>query len=46
MTSKTENCDGFLSGLADQIELWLAQVRGQVDKLTLSLLALAFKGEL
>jgi hypothetical protein len=46
MTSKTKNCDGVLFGLADQIELQLAQVRGQVDKLMPSLLALAFKGEL
>jgi type I restriction enzyme, S subunit len=35
-----------LFALADQLELRLAQARKQVDKLTPSLLARAFKGEL
>jgi type I restriction enzyme S subunit len=35
-----------LFALADQLELRLAQARGQVDKLTPSLLARAFAGQL
>lgn len=35
-----------LFALADQLEERLAKARGQVDKLTPSLLARAFKGEL
>jgi type I restriction enzyme S subunit len=35
-----------LFALADQLELRLAQARGQVDKLTPSLLARAFAGKL
>jgi type I restriction enzyme S subunit len=35
-----------LFALADQLELRLAQARGQVAKLTPSLLALAFAGQL
>jgi len=35
-----------LFALAEQLELWLAKARGQVDKLTPSLLARAFAGKL
>ena len=35
-----------LFALADQLELRLAKARGQVDKLTPSLLARAFRGQL
>jgi len=40
-----QDCSG-LSKQADQLEQRLAQARKQVDKLTPSLLARAFKGEL
>ena len=46
MTSKTENCDGFLSGLAGQIEARQPQAQARVDKLTPSLIARAFRGQL
>jgi type I restriction enzyme S subunit len=35
-----------LFALADQLEVWLAKARGQVEKLTPSLLARAFAGQL
>ncbi len=35
-----------LFALADQLEAWLATARGQVEKLTPSLLARAFAGQL
>ena len=48
MTSKTENCDGFLSGLADQIEFRQAQAKAQsrVGGIAPTLLAKAFRGTL
>ena len=46
MTSKTENGDGVLFALADQIEERLEMAASRIGGITPSLPACAFKGEL